>query len=189
MYGIMGENLSDVETLTVLIHRLAHSDSLQVKKKGYNGCGEMLRKGAKQLALFKAQNCSRFIVCHDADGPDPKPKYELVRGRIVEPAGMNKHVCILIPVQELEAWILADIECAAKIFASWLPSPIHNPERIARPKERLEQLSRDGGGRPRYSHATHNERMAKYLDLRKVAKKCPSFALLADFVRNPSKSN
>jgi hypothetical protein len=142
----------------------------------------MLHKGANQLRLFQALKCSRFIVCHDADGPDPNPKHELVRQKVVKPSGIDQGCCIIVPVQELEAWILADIECATNIFPSWRPSPIENPERIARPKEHLEKLSRDSRQRPRYSHATHNARMARYLDLEKVRQKCRAFGVLVDFV-------
>ena len=78
MYGILGEDKSDVATLRVLVRRLAQDESLPVSGKGYSGAGELLRKAAKQLNLFKAlHSCERFIVCHDADGPDPEPKRAL----------------------------------------------------------------------------------------------------------------
>jgi hypothetical protein len=166
-----------------LVRRLAQDDSLPIKGKGYGGAGEMLRKGAKQLDLFKAlYSCERFIVCHDADGLDPKPKRTLVQEKIVKPSGVADACCILVPVQELEAWMLADIECAVNIFPSWRPEPIPNPEKIASPKEHLEKLSRDSKKRPRYSHAVHNEKMAKHRDLDKVRNKCPAFFELVKFV-------
>jgi hypothetical protein len=183
VYGILGEDNSDVATLKVLVRRLANDESLPIKGKGYDGAGEMLCKGAKQLNLFKAlHSCRRFIVCHDADGPDPDPKRVLVNEKIVKPSGITDDCCILVPVQELEAWILADIECAVKIFPSWQPAPIQNPEKIASPKEHLEKLSRDSKQRPRYSHAVHNEKMARHLDLDKVRNKCPAFSTLVQFV-------
>ena len=44
--------------------RLAQDESLPIKGKGYGGSGEMLRKGAEQLKLFKAlHSCEHFIVC------------------------------------------------------------------------------------------------------------------------------
>jgi len=182
VYGILGEHDSDVATLKVLVRRLAHNESLRIKGIGCGGGGEMLRKGAQHLRVLQDWKCMRFIVCHDADGPYPNPKRELVTREVVKPSGIDQACCVVIPVQELEAWILADIECATKIFTSWKPSPIQNPERIARPKEHLERLSRDSKQRPRYSHATHNERMAKYLDLEKVRQKCPAFEVLVAFV-------
>ena len=183
MYGILGEDDSDVATLKVLVRRLAKDESLRIKGKGYSGAGELLRKGAKQLNLLKVlHSCKRFIVCHDADGPDPEPKHALVNERIVKCSEVSDACCILIPVQELEAWILADIESAVNVFPSWRPAAIQNPEKIASPKEHLEKLSRDDKQRPRYSHAVHNEKMARHLDLEKVRRKCPAFSVLVEFV-------
>lgn len=182
MYGIIGEDRSDVATLKVLVKRLADNPRLTVKTKGYSGSGEMLRKGATQIALFQSQRLERFIVCHDADGPDPEPNRERVWQRIVRPSGLTDECCVVVPVQELEAWILADIECAEKVIPSWRPRPVDNPEGIPNPKEYLERLSRNSKQRPRYTHGVHNERMAQHLDLRKVEAKCLSFRVLARFV-------
>jgi len=182
VYAILGEDITDANTLKVLVRRLAHNDSLRVTPKGFGGCSKMLRKGAMELRNLHRLKHTRFIICHDADGPDPGPKREIVRDQIVEPSGVTEPCCIVIPVQALEAWILADIECATRLFRSWVPKPIDNPEQIAKPDEHLERLSKGSNGRPRYSHATHNEQMAKYLDIEAVKRKCPSFRILADFV-------
>jgi hypothetical protein len=130
VYAILGEDESDVATLRVLVRRLADNDSLPIKVKGYGGCGEMLQKGARQLRDFRNRGCTRFIICHDADGSDPEPKRELVRVRIIQPSEIRDGYCIIVPVQELEAWILADIECAIHIFSGWRPAAILNPEHI-----------------------------------------------------------
>jgi hypothetical protein len=183
VYGILGEDESDAQTLKVLVTRLAGGQRLTVRPKGYGGGGKLLRDGARDLKAFRMLGLTRFIVCHDADGPNPQPTRDLVMQRIVRPSGLTEDCCIVIPVQELEAWILADIGCASKIFPSWRPSPIENPETIAKPKEYLEKLSRDGKHRPRYRHATHNEKMAAHLDLNTVAKKCPAFTTLVAFVK------
>lgn len=133
MYGILGEDKSDVATLKVLIRRLERSDSIPVKTKGYDGCGEMLRKGAKQLRLFTRLGCNRFVVCYDSDGEEPNARYHKIVESIIRPSGLTglrEIICILIPVQEIEAWILADIEAVSNIIKSWHPKPIYNPETI-----------------------------------------------------------
>jgi hypothetical protein len=184
VYGILAEGKSDAGTLKVLVRKLAGDDRLPVRTKGYGGSGELLNKGAKDLGTFKTLGVTRFIVCQDADGPDPAPKRNLVTQRIVGLSGLGEECCIVIPVQELEAWILADIECASKIITSWHPEPIESPESIVNPKERLENLSRDSKRKQRYFHRTDNERIAAHLDLKKVAKKCPAFQVLVAFVKN-----
>jgi hypothetical protein len=141
----------------------------------------MLRDGAKQLVLLRNLGCKWFVVSYDADGTDWEPRRDEILARVVKPAGVEP-CCVVVPVQEIEAWILADIECATKVFSGWRPDPIQYPENIADPKEYLERLSRDAKKRPRYSHATHNPRIAEHLDLDKVAQKCRSFRPLSDFM-------
>ncbi len=182
MYGILGEDSSDVATLRVLVRRLADDESMPIRTKGYSGCAQMLRKGARQLRSFSNLGCTRFIICHDADGSDPEPNRERVKNKIIKPSGISDDYCIVVPVQELEAWILADIECATNIFSSWRPNAIQNPESISSPKEHLEKLSRTSRQKPLYRHAVHNEQMAKHLDLNKISRKCPEFKVLEKFV-------
>jgi len=170
VYGVLGEDKSDVETLKVLIRKLANNEKIAIKTKGYRDCGEMLKNGKKQLNLFKNLGCCRFIVCYDADCEKPEKRYQQVVECIITPSGLKNEaiICILIPVQEIEAWILADIEAITQIFKNWQPKSISNPESIHNPKEHLEKLSRDAKGKPRYNHAVHNEKVAQYLNLDKV---------------------
>ena|SRR5579864_9530976 len=185
MYGTLGKDQSDVNTLTVIVRRLAKNPSLGVRHKSFDGGGNMFNDGRRVLQALSSLNCNRLIICHDADGPVPSTNYHRVRERIVEPAGLEDSSLVLIPVQELEAWLVADIETMTRIFKSWKPKPISNPEGIRNPKEHLIRLSRDSRHRPRYSHATHNEQVARYLDLDKVKRKCPSFRPLVTFITSP----
>jgi len=186
MYGILGEHKSDVATLKVIIRRLAGNDKLSIHGKGYGGCGELLRKGAREIqGLIDAYDCSRFIVCRDADGPTPDDSRSKVLNQIVRPSGVDEDCCVVVPVQELEAWILADLPAVSNVITGWRPPDItKQPESIESPKEYLEHLSRSSNKRPRYSHATHNEKVAMYLDLNKIQRMCPSFRPLVAFVLN-----
>ncbi|MCG8587464.1 MAG: DUF4276 family protein [Pirellulales bacterium] len=181
--AVVAEDRSDVEAIQVLVKRIADQPSLQVKGKGCDGCGDLLKKGAAILKRFAERGAKRFIICADADGTDPKPVRKQVEDRVVRPSGLEK-TCIVIPVQEFEAWVLADISAVTKIFSSWKPKEIGNPEAVESPKEHLERLSRDGKARPRYSHAMHNAKVAEHLDLDVVYKKCKSFRTLHKFVCN-----
>ena len=125
---------------------------------------------------------TKFIVCHDADGPDPAISHEKVMKRIVEPSGLAASTCVLIPVQELEAWLLADVKAVTRIFTSWKPKAVAKPESIPSPKEHLERLSEDQNRRRRYSHAIHNEQLAERVDLNRVERLCRSFRPLVAFV-------
>lgn len=184
MYGVIGEDQSDVETLKVLIRRLAINPKVSVFAKGYGGCGEMLRKGAAQLKLFSKKGAVRFIVCYDADRENPETRLKEARQKIWDKAianGISGECCIVVPVQELEAWILADLSAVSNVIKSWSPKDIASPELVNDPKEYLERLSREHQ-KPKYIHAVHNQKIAVHLDLEKVAKRCSSFVPLVEFV-------
>jgi hypothetical protein len=183
MYGILGEEDDDAETLKVLVQRLTKNPTMRFRMKGFGGFGDLLKKGARQLQDFRNGGCQRFVVCHDADGPDPRgPRQEVVR-RVIEPSGIKSEYCVVIPVHEIEAWILADIQAVSNVITSWRPTQFkENPEGVTNPKERLKSDSRKDNNRPRYDPATHNPKIAKYLELDVVRKRCPSFEHLASFV-------
>jgi len=176
LYGIIGEDQSDVETLCVLIKRIADDSSITIKRKGYDGCGQLLTKGARQLQLFHGLGvCKRFVVCYDSDRASPAKRRQELIDRVIGPSGLQGPFCALVPVQEIEAWILADLAAVTKIIKGWTPTKvIHHPETIADPKELLEKMSREFQ-KPRYAHAVHNPRIALHLDLEQVLQKCPSF--------------
>ena len=182
MFAVLGEDKSDAGTLKVIVRRLLGNTSIRIRQKGYAGCGDLCQKGARQLRVFADQGATRFVVCHDADGPDPAPARERVLTKIVRPSGLEGSSCIVVPVQELEAWLLADEEAVAKVIPSFTFNQISNPESVVSPKEHLEALSRKGRTQPLYVHALHNEHVAEHLDFDKLHRKCPSFHPLEDFV-------
>jgi hypothetical protein len=187
LYGILGEHASDVDTLDILIRRLQekHRQSVtQNLKKGYTGSGTLKNEGWKALREFNRRGCARFLVAQDADQKDVgEIRAEIIR-KIIKPAGITGCVCIIIPVQEIEAWLLADILAVSKIFTGWKPKEVASPESIAKPKEYLEKLSRQVNEKPRYIHAKHNAQLARYVDLDLVTKRCQSFKPLENLVVN-----
>lgn len=183
MYAILGEDTSDTETLKELVFRIAQNRSLTIKSKGYSSCGEMLRKGNRQLKLFQRLGAQRFIICYDADRDCPVARRQKIIDDIITPANFNGIFCALVPIQELESWILADIHAVQNIIKGWAPGKaISNPESINDPKEHLEKLSRTQQQRPRYSHAIHNPQIAKHLNIATILAKCSSFKPLFDIV-------
>ena len=183
MYGVLGEDASDFETLKVLIRRLADDEKTPVKGKGCKGGAELLKHGWRDLKSLAGLGCTHFVIAHDADQKPVKEVERELAAKIIKPSGVKTGICLLVPVQEIEAWLLADLAAASKIFPGWRPQSEANPESLARPKEHLEKLSRQQGGRPRYSHATHNPKLAEHVNLAEVAKRCQSFLPLEAFVR------
>ncbi len=183
-FAVLGEHRSDAETIVVLMKRLLHDDRASIGLKGYNGCGQLRRKGAKQIRLFADLGAERFVVCHDADGPDPALARESVRREIVEPSGVQESCCILIPIEEIEAWIIADEEAISQTIPTFTPPAVSNPEGKNDPKEWIVRQSKRSRSRPLYVPSVHNAHVAKYLDLDRVAEKCPSFRPLVDFLNS-----
>ena len=188
MYGVIGEADSDAATLKVLIKKITNNKSLKVLVKDYDGCGEILKHGARQLQAFSGLGCRKFVVCHDADGPDPSAKYKEIQARVVAPSGCND-CCIVIPVHEIEAWILADIDKVAKfVSTSWKPLPYDgDPEAVPDAQEYIEKMSRNSKKKPRYSHTSDNALLAEHLDLDRVKNRCKSFRPFIDFVQGRNK--
>ena len=189
MYVVIAEDDSDFNCLQVLIKRLANDQSVSIKGQGFGCCGDMLKKSANVLSLWdKNENYRKFIICYDKDKDNAQKRYEEVISKIIKPSGIKKPenlICILIPTEEVEAWILADIQAVSKVIPSWQPKDIYpSPERIENPKEVLKRLSRINKPRPLYNHASDNEKIMGHLDLAVLKNKCPSFAELAAFVES-----
>lgn len=182
MYAILAEDVTDARTLRVLVHRLCGPPTPPVAIEGFEGCGNLLRKGARRLEYHREQGRRRFIVCIDADGPDPRPRRDDLFARVLRPSRVADAAVAVVPVQELEAWLLADLSAVRHVITGWRPADVTSPETIASPKEHLRRLSRGANARPRYVPTQHNERLAEYVDLSKVSRACPSFRPLAAFV-------
>lgn len=185
MYAVLAENESDRNTLIVLIRRIAGDNRIHIEGPKYRGCGEMLKKGAEQLIKYKRMGTiQRYVICYDSDGKNAEARRQELISKIVKPANIKHPVCALVPIQEIEAWIMADMKAVKKVITSWdYGKDIPRPEMIESPKEHLEKLSRQNQNqKPRYSHAMHNEKIAVHLDLESVKHKCPSFSPLVTLV-------
>jgi hypothetical protein len=189
MYVVIAEDDSDFNCLQILIKRLAKDSTISIKGEGFGCCSVMLNKAANVLKQWdKKQEYRKFIICYDRDKETVQKRYEEVITKVIKPSGIKKTenlICILIPTEEIEAWILADLKAVSNVISSWQPKQLFpNPEAIINPKEELRRLSREGKPKPLYRHETHNEQVMKYLDLEVVKNKCPSFAELYEFVKN-----
>ena len=121
MYAVLGEDKSDTDMLKELIFSLAHDRSLTIKTKGYSSCGELLKKGARQISMFKGLGCTRFVVCYDSDRDCPDARKTAIIKKIIEPSMTVGIFCALVPIQEIEAWILADLSAVTNIIKGWVP--------------------------------------------------------------------
>lgn len=188
MFAVLAEGDSDFETLAVIIKRIyaqlnPEAPRFRVGGKGFGGGAKLLKNGGGLLkSMHETGNWSRYVICHDADDQEPEERKAQVIEKIIRPARLDCNACALVPVRELESWILADINCLSKVFGKWRNvKDIQSPESIESPKEYLEHLCQNNGS-PKYSEA-FNYRIAEFLDFDKVLKKCPSFSPLVDIIK------
>jgi hypothetical protein len=179
--GIIAEDKSDVAVIKVLIERLRDAP-VSVKHFVGNRCGKIVSKSNAWSKELARAGCRYLVVVHDLD-----------RGnRIDVEARLNRaisespilHSLILIPVQEIEAWLPSD-ELAVSNFFNLKPhlKKISNPEDINSPKEKLGQLVyQSTGGKKRYVNSIHNERIVRQVSLIRL-RSCQSFIPLEKFVR------
>jgi len=186
--GIIAEDHSDIETLKVLIRRI-NDLKFKFKENATQGCAKLRKKCSSIAKNWFDQGVTHLIICHDLDSDNKKElaclKEDLCK-KVSEIPNCKNVVCIVIPIQELEAWFLADISVLQKKFKGIGLKEIHHPETIVGPKEYIKKTSRAKNSKPRYSNKTHNKELAEDLDLKKVKTKCPAFLPFYDFVSNLS---
>ncbi len=180
----MGEDDSDVETLLVLIRRM-NGTRFKVKRYSAKGSAKLRRKCSAISSYWIAQSVTHIIICHDADTKNTQECNRLqndLRNKVSAVPNCDDVVCIVIPVQELEAWLLADVEVLNNKFSGMAMRDIPNPERISSPKEYIRRASRGRRLRPRYFNTVHNPELASDLNIDKVLAKCPAFGPFYRFV-------
>jgi hypothetical protein len=110
----------------------------------------------------------------------------MIISTVIKKANLPVDACVaVVPVQELEAWILADLDAVLRLIPSWHPPPhpIPHPETVPSPKEHLRRISRNRATKKdRYVDTWHNPRVAPFLRIDVLAAKCPSFVPFLEFV-------
>ncbi|MFA5041745.1 MAG: DUF4276 family protein, partial [Bdellovibrionales bacterium] len=92
---------------------------------------------------------------------------------------------VVIPVEEIEAWLLSDPSALKKAMRlTKLPKKIHNPETITSPKEYLQKLVRSHSKNKIrvYVNTSDNSQIAKATNINQIQNCCPSFEKFRVFV-------
>ena len=180
--GIIAEDDSDVDVVKVLASKVLPRQTLVVRSFVGRGCGKLRSKSRYWASSLREQKCSILVLVHDLD----TARLATLRAQLAEaldPSPIANSV-IVIPVHEIEAWLLSDSVAIRRAFHLKKPVPkTANPESIPRPKERLEHVVYATSRKTkRYVNTLHNGRIAAELDLNLV-RRCPSFLLLENFLR------
>ena len=184
MFAVLAEDPSDADALVALVKSITGRTNLKVHKKGFGGCGQLCRKAPSYIKLFADQGATRFVICHDSDGLDPRDIRAKVEAVIKTKGCSSYKHAVVVPVEEIEAWMIADEDAITAVIPSLKIKAVKKPESIQSPKEWLVRESNKGRSTPLYVPAIHNAQVAAHINLAKLEKKCPSFVLLKHFVNS-----
>lgn len=178
--GIIAEDNSDIETISMLISKISKTRR-KIKPFVGKGCGKLKRKCNTWANVLKDRGCSTLLVVHDSDSNDPESLFQSLKSSL-DPCPIANHL-ICIPVQELEAWLLSDSDAIMKAFnLKKRPKSIAHPESIDSPKEHLEGIvEKASNGEKMYIHTKHNVKIAEHISIASILKSCSSFGCFHEF--------
>ncbi len=178
--GILAEDLSDVEVVEAILTKYSERNKFFIKKFVGNGCGKLKNKCSKWGQILLARGCQHVVLLHDLDREN-KGKLRAVLEHRLSPVVLPCSV-IVIPVEELEAWLLSDEDAIKAAFSlKSTPKRYQNTEQVKSPKEELSRLVWSLGGK-RYFNTVHNRRIAERVSLDNL-RRCPSFRILDEYIQ------
>jgi hypothetical protein len=177
--GIIAEEDNDVDVIKEIIAKIISPRLFSHKKFVGHGCGKVRRKCSAWAKNLKEKGCELLIVVHDLDRESEASLRVTLEKQIENILFKGKQV--LIPKEELEAWLLADDEALKQCFnLKKSPKTPHAPENIPSPKEHLQNLIWKAS-RKRYVNTIHNKKIAHSIDIKKLSI-CPSYLPLPEFL-------
>lgn len=179
--GIIAEDSSDVDVITSLLEKYVQRNKFSIKKFVGNGCGKLRNKcGSWATSLFEA-GCHHVLVFHDLDRNDEAELKKLLFKKLPKSLFPNSHV--VIPIEELEAWLLSDEAAIRDVFRlERTPPKIADCESVPSPKEHLGHLVWSIG-KKRYLNTTHNKKLAERATLGNL-RRCASYVAFDEYVKS-----
>src|SRR5437588_7930520 len=179
--GLIAEDRSDIAVINELIKKIAGTKDFVLKGFVGRGCGKIRGKCLQWAQDLKSKGCNSVILLHDLDSRNLLELERQLRESF-SPCPIKNNV-IIIPVQEIEAWLLSDekaIQQAMNLRDK--VSRVPNPESITDPKSRLGEIIYIRSRKTkRYVNTIHNSRIAASLSIMKV-RRCKSFRPLEQFL-------
>jgi Domain of unknown function (DUF4276) len=183
--GVIAEQKNDVEVLEALTSKVISENSFAFKHFVGHGCGKLRSKcGAWANALLQ-RGCTCLVVLHDLDD---RQEQELRTSLEASISNVSfSHSIVIIPIEELEAWLLCDAAALKHVFnMQRKPKVPANPEDTPSPKEFLTQLIARHS-KTKYLNTVHNHKIAAQMELSTLTR-CPSFERYPAFVLSARRS-
>jgi len=177
--GIIAEDNSDVEVVYEIFKKYIKDNEFKISKFVGNGCGKLRSKCDSWADNLFRSGCDYVFIFHDQDRCCKIKLRKLLENKICPKEYPNS--LIVIPVEELESWLLSDSEAIKNVFGlKKQPKQIASCEDIKSPKEFLRDLIWTSG-KKRYLNTVHNKKIAQETSLDNL-KRCSSFSQFNDFV-------
>lgn len=179
--GLIAEDQSDVEAIKVLIRRITKKENIGFKYFVGGGCGKLRRKAKDWAEQLKSKGCEVLVLIHDLDKNQYSKLHDNIK-KVIFPF-VIKETFICIPIEEMEAWFLADEKAIMKALnLKKCPKVYHKPEDVISPKEVLElEVDKASANTKIYLNTRHNSLIAKCVNIEILRKKCVSFKDLYNF--------
>ena len=181
--GVIAEEVNDVEVLYELTCKLIEENKFSFKKFVGHGCGKLRRKCTAWAEDLMRRGCSHLVVIHDLD----KFNETCLRTELsnsVHHIDFDRYI-ILIPIKEIESWLLTDATALKTVFKmSQLPKLPNSPEQLQDPKQSLFDIVYKNV-KKYYVNTIHNRKIAAEIRLSKM-KNCRSFQPYSVFMRESS---
>jgi len=178
--GLIAEDKSDIAVINEILGRYYASNAYSIKKYVGNGCGKLKQKCASWADNLVKRGCDFILIFHDLDKNDENALRKTLKDKI-DTANID-HYLIIIPIEELEAWLLSDPKALKNTFnLKKAPRVIKNTESIDSPKEYLRDLIWRSG-RVRYLNTVHNVKIARNISTTNY-RRCKSFKPLDKYLK------
>jgi hypothetical protein len=179
--GVIAEDRSDVEVVGALLDKYLAPNSYTIKKFVGDGCGRLKNKCRTWTDTLLKSGCRHVLIIHDLDRNDEVQLRDFLETKV--PPQEFPNSVVIIPVEELEAWLLADEAAISAVFTlKQKLKRVSNPERVISPKEEIERLVWKASQK-RYVNTIHNVKIAARATLDNI-RRCNSFIAFDDYVSN-----
>jgi hypothetical protein len=178
--GVIDEERNDIEVIYELTCKIIKENEFSFSTFIGHGCGKVRRKCKDWAENLLVRGCTGLVVVHDLD---KRVEKELRKNLEQEIRTIKfRQAVVLIPIEELEAWLLSDpIALMAAFHMQRAPKLPKHPENIESPKEYLAKVVRSNS-KTQYLNTVHNRNIAKKISIASLDK-CPSFSRYPEFLR------
>lgn len=178
--GVIAEDSSDVDVINEILKKFSPANKFQIKKFVGNGCGKLRNKCQSWADALINKGCTHLLVVHDLDRNKESELLSVLQSKI--PKAKYPNALIVIPIEELEAWLLSDEAAIQSVFSlKEPPKKYKNCEEIKSPKEELARLVWSKATK-RYLNTVHNKKLAEKTSLENF-RRCASFKPLDEYLK------